>query len=480
MSITGFKNEWSTPSPAKIAGCMVCLLLFIAGSVQLTQAQEKNWRHYKVRLGFYAGPVNYIGDYNPWLVGSSYTYIGENGETTTDKTWRTGDLNFGFWTKVMIKEFLYVRGNVGFGTLTYQLNDRDYRMSTQYSSFGGALELVGNSDGSFQPYLSAGLDVLQYKAPRINRYPGFSPYSNQQLGTSLSAISYPVTLGFNYQVTNLTSIFVEASFSLTDTDELDNLALPPENMDSKLQNDAILSYRAGIGVSLIDLIRLNFNKRNKEKARRTQMFQPDFTSEPIASDLEGRALVPDDSLEATRRRLYPDQFGQQPIAEEPPEDTTEKIAVVDPENREFEAEEEVEKARQMKEEMEEKLASGEIENTPEARARIPRIVIKPKPMNLSVNEQGVVTTDPPEGYYVQAYASVGPQSAQRARNMVMDELSDILESPEKQVIITKREQFYEVRVGVFDSYDDTIGVLQEIQGTFFDAYTLIFVPEEDT
>jgi hypothetical protein len=62
--------------------------------------------------------------------------------------------------------------------------------------------------------------------------------------------------------------------------------------------------------------------------------------------------------------------------------------------------------------------------------------------------------------------------------MAMQELEGIVQSPERQVIITKRKQFYEVRIGVFDSYDDTIGVLGAIEGTFFDAYTLIFTPEE--
>jgi hypothetical protein len=108
---------------------------------------------------------------------------------------------------------------------------------------------------------------------------------------------------------------------------------------------------------------------------------------------------------------------------------------------------------------------------------IPKIFIKPRAIPDEIIVDGFVTRDPPVGYYVQVYATVGPISAQRNRQKAIELLKDYLEDADRQVIITKRRQFYEVRIGVFDSYDDTVSVLEQVLGTYYDAYTLIYLSE---
>lgn len=108
---------------------------------------------------------------------------------------------------------------------------------------------------------------------------------------------------------------------------------------------------------------------------------------------------------------------------------------------------------------------------------IPKVMIKPRAIPEEIIVDGFVTRDPPVGYYVQVYATIGPISAQRNRQQTIDLLKEVLEDAELQVIITQRRQFYEVRIGVFDSYDDTVQVLEQVLGTYYDAYTLIYLTD---
>ncbi|MGM0588795.1 MAG: SPOR domain-containing protein [Bacteroidota bacterium] len=461
----------------RFSALYAALICWMSLGSNTAHAQVQDFNRYNIQLGFYAGPVNYIGDYNAWLLGSAYTY---NGDQKTPQTWNTGDLDFGVWTKFMLKPFLYIRTNAQFGSLTYSIKDLhpDYNMQTPYSMFGLGIELQAWPEKNVRPYLGVGFNLLNYKSPPRNMNSGFSQYSSLELRQQIQSYSVPVTLGIDIQLSDYTTLFFETAFHYTGSDQLDNFAPPSSETDALLETDALISYRAGIGVSIVDLIRLKFGNRDIQPTRRIEMPAPQPMAQLKPSKLNPESLVPEDSLEATRRRLYPERYADQTQAEDTETDEDAPIPVVDPENREFEPKAAVEEAEQMMEELEERIAAGEVEDPERARARIPRVIIKPDPMSVEMTEEGVVTSDPPEGYYVQVYASIGPISAQRARRMAMQELEGIVQSPERQVIITKRKQFYEVRIGVFDSYDDTIGVLGAIEGTFFDAYTLIFTPEE--
>lgn len=449
---------------------LIGLFLFIFGGLSTSlHAQDQDYKRLNFQLGFYAGPVNYIGDYNNWLFGSPYTY----GDQKTPQTWNSGELDFGVWGKVMIKPFLFLRANAQFGSLTYSIDDLNYDMQTPYSMLGLGVELQAFPEKNFRPYIGSGYNFLSFKTPPPNSQlvPGVA------LGQKVQSYSIPITVGANIQLSNYTTLFLESSLNLTGSDQMDNFVQPASTTKSMFENDAFISYRVGIGVSIVDLIRLKFGKRDVQKAQRVEITTAPTMATLQAPILDPEPLVPEDSLEATRRRLYPDRY-EEPVARIKPDTTGGVIPVVDPENRKFEPKAAVDDAERMMEELEEKIAAGEVDDPQKARARIPRVRIKPDPIPVEMTDKGVVTNDPPEGYYVQVYASVGPISAQRARNMAMDELRGIVQAPEHQVIVTKRKQFYEVRIGVFDSYDDTIGVLEAVQGTFFDAYTLIFIPEE--
>jgi hypothetical protein len=442
--------------------------------VASAQAQEQDYKRYNIQLGFYAGPVNYIGDYNAWLFGSPYPY---GNEQETPQTWNSGDLDFGVWTKVMLKPWIYLRANAQFGSLAYQIEDINYKMQTPYSLFGLGVELQAFPEKTFRPYLGTGFDLLNFKAPPQNKNLDFSQNSQLVLGQKLQSYAIPISVGANIQLSDFTTLFLETTFHYTGSDQLDNFTPSADATNSLLNNDSFISYRAGIGVSIVDLIRLKFGNHKVQKAQRIEISSTRTMAKLTNPIIDPEPLVPADSLEATRRRLYPDQYA----SEEPeikPDTTGGVIPVVDPKNRKFEPEAAVDDAEKMMEDLEERIAAGEVEDPQKARARIPRVRIKPDPIPVEMSDKGVVSNDPPEGYYVQVYASVGPISAQRARDMAIEDLKGIVQAPKHQVIITKRKQFYEVRIGVFDSYDDTIGVLEAVQGTFFDAYTLIFIPEE--
>jgi hypothetical protein len=162
---------------------------------------------------------------------------------------------------------------------------------------------------------------------------------------------------------------------------------------------------------------------------------------------------------------------------EPEPEPVRPMPVVQPENRQFDEEKELERIREIQEERRQMFIDrGE---TPPAKdPYVPVIMIRPKPISSEIIVDGFVTSSPPPGYYVQVFATVGPITAQRNRRTTMDILADVLESPGRQVIITKRKQFYEVRIGVFDTYDDTIQVLERVQGTYLDAYTLIYLRDQ--
>ena len=470
--------KWNTVQSGRYISCFAAVVTVVLFTVLLSNQlyAQGNLRHYKLRVGFYGGPVSYIGDYNPWVLGSPYQLT---PDLEAPSEFHTGKINFGLWTKLMLKPFLYVRADAQFGSLTYKWPELDYLMNNSYRGFGIGLEAVAFPEKRLNPYLALGIKHFSYELPPKSDQQLLEPYTFGELGTRRSSLAIPAAIGFSFQASRLSSVFVEAGVDLSMADDIDNLSLPTDQSDMMINNDALLSVRAGLSVSLIDLLNLKTPDRNPKPALAYSSIQTSYEAElQKVPPMEANKMVPQDSIDAAWRRINRPEYL---VSQSDDEDDKEQkvIEVVDPENREFERESEVERVQRMQEQLEEQVTRGEIQNPEEIRRRVPRIIIKPDPIDLPVDERGIIAGDPPEGYYVQVYASVGPISAQRARRMAMRELQDILESPKQQVIITKREQFYEVRIGVFDSYDDTIGVLEEIQGTFVDAYTLIFVPDEE-
>jgi len=90
-----------------------------------------------------------------------------------------------------------------------------------------------------------------------------------------------------------------------------------------------------------------------------------------------------------------------------------------------------------------------------------------------VDEAGL-TQRLPDGHYVQVYAGLTMQSAQNARRMMIEALGGVLDNPGDMILITQRRQFYEVRVGVFNRFPETVDVLRTSQGVFSDAFVVTF------
>lgn len=85
-----------------------------------------------------------------------------------------------------------------------------------------------------------------------------------------------------------------------------------------------------------------------------------------------------------------------------------------------------------------------------------------------------LTQELPDGHYVQVFAGLTMDQAQSVRQTMIRELQGVLDNPAQMVLITKRRQFYEVRVGVFNRFPETANVLRTSQGVFSDAFVVTF------
>lgn len=92
---------------------------------------------------------------------------------------------------------------------------------------------------------------------------------------------------------------------------------------------------------------------------------------------------------------------------------------------------------------------------------------------VEVDEAGL-TQRLADGHYVQIFAGLTMSSAQSARRTMVEALDGVVDNPSEMVLITQRRQFYEVRVGVFNRFPDTVDVLRTAQNSFSDAFVVTF------
>jgi len=78
------------------------------------------------------------------------------------------------------------------------------------------------------------------------------------------------------------------------------------------------------------------------------------------------------------------------------------------------------------------------------------------------------------GHYVQFFAAFSENSAQSARQVAISMLNGVIDNPEQKVLITRRQQYYEVRIGVFDYYTNADQVLDILDDIFEDAFVVTF------
>ncbi len=79
-----------------------------------------------------------------------------------------------------------------------------------------------------------------------------------------------------------------------------------------------------------------------------------------------------------------------------------------------------------------------------------------------------------DGHYVQIYAALSLSDAQRVRQNAISMIDGMFDNAGDMVLITQRRSFYEVRIGVFDSFSDTVNVLRTAQNTYDDAFVTTF------
>jgi hypothetical protein len=507
----------------------------VAAQTFITRSQE-------IRLGFYAGRATYYGDYNPGPFGTPFVY-GFN-ENSPEAQKGLPENNFGGWLKLPLNPTFSVLLRGDFGSLGYEDAGLNYTMATSYNAVGASLEINPLHSFMVQPYVSLGAGMMRYTLPPKITNTDLEAFSPGSFKDKAQAMYFPVSLGVSYPLSPRVAFFAEYSLNLTNADNLDNLALPSNLMQSSYANDAFSGVRVGINVALLKFLNL---KRNR-KAVRKPVYMQAAAMEPM--QLEREKLRPLKLVPADTLRMYYDAMkseqdrtkisGPAPVPKPPVaavitppvpvtkkvEEPAKKIAPPKPpEQREFKQEEQkqvvaqvtldrtraraeakaAEEARKAAEpepakepelvEAEQKPArpagplkdKKELKNivdrtdptlyTDETDPFIPKLFIKPRAIPEEIIVDGFVTRDPPVGYYVQIYATVGPISAQRNRQKAIELLKDYLEDPETQVIITQRRQFYEVRIGVFDTYDDTISVLEQVLGTYYDAYSLIYLTD---
>lgn len=469
--------------------------IIIAFTAHKVDAQIGNLQKYEFHTGFYGGPSQYIGNYNPWWFGSAYEY-GNEDVTNTESL--SGELNYGAFLSIRLRPRIFLRANMEFGNLRYADEAISYRMSTPYRTTSLNVDFKGNPEGRLRPYLSVGYGTINFRSPLPNEHPEFSEFSPNELHERKVASIIPITFGMQYSINERTALFSEAGFNFTTTDELDNFTPPEDNFS--LSNDAFLSLRFGIRVEILkrshlpmrqpgydDAIAMELSSYNPQlEVQSPSVIQPAPVDSLIAErrrqqeEIARLEAEEQQRLEEEERRLREAEELALLEEEEVEEEVVERpvIRVVEPEESTFDPEDALEQREEIMEERRRRAELGEIDLS-DWDPEVPIIVTTPRPIPGSlVDETGIVTENPPRGYYVQVYASVGPISATNARDLTIRALGDVLEDPERQVIVTMRQQFYEVRIGVFDSYDDTIAVLREIQGTFVDSYTLIYVPRD--
>lgn len=500
---------------------LVTIFLMCAAGKLFGQAVSVS--NYEFSIGVYLGVPNYWGDYNGGLLGSGASYR-ESG--TTPQSIFGSDVNFGLAAWIPIGWDFSLRPNMEFGTLTYSIPEPTYtyNMSTPYQLYGAHLQYDMKFLGStFVPYIGTGYEYLKFKVPAQNIDPEFIVASTLESFQDATSSTIPVTFGFTYHFSQFSSIFMESTLRFTSTNTLDNFQ--PESSTFSLQNDAIFSIQGGLRVKIFSIVRLMMNAPKPKPAAKFFVDMPIVswvppTPEllPIPSDDDLRSDAFLAQLNRTRDQngrlsgpmpsvvlpvpipAVPVPIPSPPIAKAPEPvvvkpKRTEPIKIVEPENREFDTGAELNRIEEIKKQREQitikrqNTSQGDNINFVEGDENrnilnwdpyIPVIMNNPIDFPMEIAEQIKVWPVAQEGYYVQVYATVGPRYAVRNYKKTITALknSGLLEDPERQVVIIQRKQFLEIRIGAFNSYEDTIEIMEYMQGTYFDSFSVLYLPDQ--
>lgn len=447
-------------------------LLTLLLSTATINAQPIKFSVEEIGVGFFGGSTGYVGDLNGSIIGSGLTF---DDSLETSNSFLTGNQSLGVHAYYALSPNIELRGSFKVGSYAYEDKDLDIKFKSIYNTLGVGLMYHSRWSQYFDPYASLGVEAFSYDIPDATRFT-----SDPQTGKQF-VFSAPISLGLQVGLTESAALFAEMNYHYVFSDDLDNVSASSNQSGSVFSNDGLLTFNVGLRAQLIEIINIVYPDFSSGSTRayqpRSIAFEKEETDWPLAS-VPSFALPEEDRPEEPIAEAEPEEEKPEPEVVTPPE--PEPIAVVDPENRDFDREEALEKVEELKKKSQEEPENREPideRSTLTWDPTVPVILTRPSPIPDDIVENGFTTDFPPEGYYVQVFATVGPITAQRARQMTIDTMEGILENPERQTVIVKRDRFYEVRIGVFDTYDDTYEVLKAAQGTFFDAYTLIYIPD---
>lgn len=430
-------------------------------------SQPSGIRIFNVHAGFYTGPVQYIGPYNPSVFGNPITY--QTGDSDQDlqavsETGLTGgDVSFGGWSQIRLTSNFYLRGKLEFGSLVFEDSGLNYQMRTPYRTLGAALKWLSFPRARLQPYLIAGIDRLRYTSPAPNPHALFADYSPNQLGEGKRALAFPVSAGFNIRLSQRSKLFSEAAFTYTNTNQIDNFTPPADLSDYSLGNDGMFSFRFGLSIELIRRSSLPIKQRELPPPGKSAFDPP---SHIIETDFTAADLVPPDSLIASRHRA-----GIYDRPEEP-------AAMIDEEHASDEHFDfgEGEFDTQAERDFILQWLIRHREQTDEPVSELSR----PAPISTAIpDDSGILDTSPPQGYYVQIYASLGESFARNAMQSAIEVLDELLDNPARHIFIYETGGIYRVRIGYYEEFIPTLSMLDVIQGTFVDAYILYYMPDDE-
>jgi len=448
-------------------------LLTLLLSTGTITAQPISFSIEEIGVGFFGGTTGYVGDLNGSIIGSGYTI---NDSLETSNSFLTGNQSLGIHAYYALSQRIEMRGSFKVGSYAYEDKDLDLKFKSIYNTLGLGLMFHSRWGNNLNPYASVGVEAFSFDVPDSTAFT-----VDDKVGPQI-AFSAPVSVGLEIALTRSAALFAEMNYHYVFSNDLDNVAANSNQSGSFFKNDGVLTFNVGLRAQLIEIISIVYpdfsSGSTKAYQPRTIAFENEEPNWPLAA-VPSFALPEEDRPKEPVAEAEPEPEPEpEPEVVTPPE--PEPIAVVDTENRNFDREEALEKVEELQKksaEEPEKREPIDERSTLTWDPTVPVILTRPSPIPDDIVENGFTTDFPPDGYYVQVFATVGPISAQRARQMTIDAMEGVLENPEQQTVIVKRDRFYEVRIGVFDTYDDTYEVLKAAQGTFFDSYTLIYIPD---
>lgn len=114
------------------------------------------------------------------------------------------------------------------------------------------------------------------------------------------------------------------------------------------------------------------------------------------------------------------------------------------------------------------------ENSSSYRSKINGLEEELAALRLEIKDTEVIRDEITAGHYIQVFAATNETNAQNVRRHTIVLLRDVIDSPESNVIIAKRRQFFEVLIGRYDRVESAVKVRKSVESEYNDAFVLTF------